>query len=402
MRGHARGVAPIGVVLVLCAACGNNGELFEDVLAGSAGGEPAMSAEPPPQSPPEAEPPEAEPPEAEEPSAEPPASDEPPSGEMPVAGELPRVDPEPALPEPEPEPIAEPSGPVIVSVSPENGARGVANDAPIVVRFSEPMDRPSTEAAYQSELVPSRSVVFSWNEDSTELGITPTEPLAYGEGSSAEEAEARRVSFFISASASSSEGEALDRPYEFSFALARRVSFVMPAVADRDKSGNYRSNDSYGAGACAQDELNMCVGDVRVGRQSEQYKGFISFELETALPEDAREVSVELRLALTGTSGNPFANLGSLLVEHVRFDEIGLDAFDAQPLDALGTMAAVDDAGTELRAEVSSALLADLEASQALSQYRLAFEDATDADAASDAIISALETQRLEVSFLIP
>lgn len=401
MTGHARGVAPIGVVLALCAACGNNGELFNDVLAGSAGGEPTPSTgEPTPEPAPE---PSLEPDPSEAgPLDEPTSSGQPTPGEMPIAGEIPRVEPEPSPPEGEPEPIPEPSGPVIVSVSPENGARGVENDAPIVLRFSEPMDRPSTEAAYQSELVPSRSVVFSWNEDSTQLDITPTEPLEYGEGSSAELAEARRVSFFISASAASREGEPLERPYEFSFSLSRRVSFVVPALADRGKSGNYRSNDSYGAGACAEDEPNMCVGDVRVGRQSAQYKGFISFELESALPEEAREVSAELRLALTGTSGNPFANLGSLLIEHVRFDEIGLDAFDAQPLDELGTMAAVDDAGSELSAEVSSALLADLQASQVLSQYRLAFEDATDADVASDAIISALDTQRLEVSFLVP
>lgn len=393
MRGHARGAMSIGIVLALCVACGNNGELFDDVLAGSTGGEPAPSADPDPQP----EPSVAEP---TGPGSEPPGPGGATSDETPVTGELPRVDPEP--PPPEPEPLPELSGPVIVSVSPEDGARGIDNDAPIVLSFSEPMDRPSTEAAYQSELVPSRSVVFSWNEASTELRITPSQPLEYGEGSSPELAEARRVSFFVSASASSSEGEPLDRPYEFSFSLSRRVSFDVLALADPVMSGNYRSNDSYGSGACAEDELNMCVGDVRVGRRSTQSKGFVSFALESALPEDARALSAELRLALTGTSGNPFGNLGSLLVEHVRFDEIGLDAFEAPPLDALGAMAAADDTGSELGAEVSSAFIADLEAARGLSQYRLAFEDPTDSDAASDAIVSALDTQRLRVSFLVP
>jgi Big-like domain-containing protein len=394
MRHHARGAASIGVVLALCvAACDGNGELFNDVLAGSASGEPAPSlAEPEP-----------EPARPEPAAVEPPSAGQPGPGEMPVAGEIPRVDPEPSEPSaPEPAPSPEPSGPVIVSVSPENGARGVENDTPIVLRFSEPMDRASTEAAYQSELVPSRSVVFAWSEDSTELAITPLEPLEYGVGSSAVEAEARRVSFFISASASSADAEPLDRPYEFSFSLLRRVAFVVPAIADRGKSGNYRSNDSYGTGVCAEDELNMCVGDVRVGRQSEQYKGFISFELGGALPPEARELTAELSIELTDTSGNPFAGLGDLLVEHVRFDEIGFDAFEAEPLDALGSMAAADDEGSALRAEVSAGVLADLEAASALSQYRLAFEEATDADVASDAIISALDTQRLEVSFLVP
>ena len=176
MRHHVRGAAPIGVVLALCvAACDGNGELFNDVLAGSASGEPAPSqAEPEPARPEPARP---------EPAAvEPPSAGQPGPGEMPVAGEIPRIDPEPSAPEPAPSP--EPSGPVIVSVSPENGARGVENDTPIVLRFSEPMDRASTEAAYQSELVPSRSVVFAWSEDSTELAITPSTPLEYGVGSS--------------------------------------------------------------------------------------------------------------------------------------------------------------------------------------------------------------------------
>lgn len=238
MRGQARVAAFSGVVLVLGAAgCGaRNGELFDEVLASPGIGEP--SSEPEPAAP-----------EPAAPIEEPPPSGDPTPGEAPLVGQIPRVIQPPAAPEPAP-PDDPPSevGPVIVAVSPEDGARGVANDAPLVLTFSEPMDQASTEGAYQSELVPSRSVVFSWNEDSTELTIAPGEPLEYGVGSAVELAEARRVSFFISASASSAAGEPLDRPYEFSFSLLRRVAFAVPALADRAMSGNYRSNDSYGTG----------------------------------------------------------------------------------------------------------------------------------------------------------
>ena len=394
MRGQARVAVLSGVVLVLCnAGCGaDNGKLFNDVLTGTDG----PSAEPPPAMPePETLPP--------TPPTSP--SGEPTPGEAPLAGQIPalvRPTPPSAPEEPPPAQPAAAAGPVIVSVSPEDGALGVENDAPIVLRFSEPMDRPSTEAAYQSELVPNRSVAFSWNEDSTELTITPSEPLEYGVGGSPELAEARRVSFFVSASAASAAGQPLDHPYEFSFSLLRQVAFSVPALADRGKSGNFRSNDSYGSGDCAEDEPNVCVGDQRVGRQNEQYKGFISFELDTALPADARQVAVALSLELSDTAGNPFAGLGSLVLEHVRFDEIGLDAFDADPLDTLGPIASAGAAGAVLGADVSGCVLDDLDAAESLTQYRLSFEAATDADNASDAIISALDTHRLDGSFLVP
>jgi len=387
-----------GVVLLLGAAgcAANNGELFtDDVVA--PGDEPSVDPEPAePEPEPAAAPadPEAPPgpsesgPDDDLPLTEPPSSPEP-DGEPPEVGP---GDVEPPAP----------AGPAIIAVSPEDGARGVSNDAPIVIGFSEPMDRASTEAAYQSELMPSRSVAFAWNESSTELTITPGEPVEYGVGEAPELAEARRVSFFISASATSADGQSLAQPYESSFSLLRQVVFAVAPLADRGLSGNYRSDDSYGAGACAEDESNMCVGDVRAGRQSDQYKGFISFEMAAALPADLVELQAELRFELSATAGNPFAGLGNLLLEHVSFGEIGLEAFDSEPLDVLGPIASAGDAGAEIRADVSASLLSDLSVSDALSQYRLAFEDATDADVNSDAIVSALETQRLDVSFLLP
>ena len=393
------------LVLGLCAsACSNNGTLFEDVPTVTSGADDA--GELPTMSPSDV-PDEAAPPASEEP-AEPPARGEFDGADLPLEGGI----PVPVQPSGEPEDDTEerppsPEGPFIVDVAPADGAVGVTADSRITLLFSEPMDRSATEAAYQSENLPSSAVTFEWNEDSTELTVVPLEPLAYDVAEDPELVQARRINYFVSASATSAAGSRLSQPYEFSFSLLRQVSFTVFAVQDRELSGNFRSNDTYGAGVCAENATNMCVGDVRVNGGSEQYKGFISFEL-SELPEAALSVSAVLGLDISSTSGNPFAGLGGLLLEHARFQAIDLDAFGADSVAELGLIADGGAAGTRVSADVSEAVLADLSsdamiaAGEGLSQYRLRFEDETDNDAQSDAIVSAWDTQTLDVSYLLP
>lgn len=379
--------------VALVSACGaDNGDLFPElVLPASAGGEPPAVApdEPSPDVVPD------------EPGAPAPPEDpsEAPGIDLPLDGQLPF----PARPSepggPAPAPPEKPAGPVVLSVSPEDGARGVRNDASIVLTFSEAMDRASTQAAYLSEVIPSNSVSFEWSEGDTVLSIVPSTPPAYASGADAELVEARRVAFFLSASASSQSGSPLARPYEFSYSLLRQVELSVFAIQDRDLSGSFRSNDTYGAGQCARDEVNMCVGDVRVAGSSQQMRGFISFEA-LPLPDEISQLSAELTLEITGMSGNPFGNLGGLVLEHLSFEAIGADAFGADALEEIGLIASDGGAGSQINADVSSALLAS--SGSELYQYRLRFEDATDGDNNSDAIVSAWDTQRLDVSYLIP
>jgi hypothetical protein len=398
MNRHTCRLAP-GLGFVLCvSACSNNGALFDDVpvLTSDTGDEPAQP------SPPAAA--------AEDPGLPPLPESSPGRGELdgvdlPFNGQVPLPVTPGSDSAPSPPGSQAPEGPVIVSVSPADGALGVSGDASIVIRFSEPMDREDTEAAYQSESVPSGSVSFAWSEDDTELTITSLEPLAYDVGEDPSSVQARRVSYFISASARSAGGRQLSQPYEYSFFLLRQVVFTAFAVEDRELSGNFRSNDTYGAGSCAFDEDSMCVGDVRVDGESEQYRGFISFELP-AVPGVPLELRADLGLEIASTSGNPFAGLGELLLEQVRFDAIGLEAFSAEPLSSLGGIAGAG--GTFISADVTAAVLSDLtsdetpEAGARLSQFRLRFEDATDGDRTSDAIVSAVDTIALDVTYLLP
>jgi len=392
------------LVFGLCAsACSNNGTLFEDVPVLTSDDDGELPMMPSPDLPDDLEPAPSEDP------VEPPGEGEFDGADLPFEGGIPA----PVLPDGEPDDGAEeqpppaPQGPFIVDVAPPDGAVGVSADSTITLTFSEAMDQSATEAAYQSENLPSSAVTFEWNEDSTELTVVPLEPLAYDVGEEPELVQARRINYFVSASATSAAGSRMSQPYEFSFSLLRQVAFTLFALQDRELSGNFRSNDTYGAGVCAENAINMCVGDVRVNGQSEQYKGFISFEL-SELPESASSVSAVLGLEISSTSGNPFAGLGGLLLEHTSFDAIDLDAFGADSVSELGLIADDGATGTRVSADVSEAVLSDLSSDEmltsgeGLSQYRLRFEDETDNDAQSDAIVSAWDTQTLDVTYLLP
>lgn len=399
-----RSLSRLAAGLCLAACSSNNGMLFDEE-PGTGDADMQGMAEPPadpaPSSDPPAMPPLGDPP-VDAPSDG--QSDEQPNDDdLPLTGAfpMPPVGSTPNPPETMEEPPApEPEGPVVVSVSPADGAVGVDNGQNIVITFSVPMDREATESAYQSESVPSGSVSFVWNDAGTELTIVPDAPLAYPVGDDPALVPSRRVSFFISASATDLEGRSLSVPFESSFSLLRRVELTLFALQDRDLSGSFRSNDTYGAGQCARAQINMCVGDVRVGNANAQYKGFISFEL-AELPEEAQSVSAELTLQITGMSGNPFGGLGGLVLEHASFDVIGAEAFSAQALDEMGLIANAGGTGTIVSADVASAFMAD-RSERSMTQYRLSFEDNTDGDNTSDAIVSAWDTQTIDVSYLIP
>jgi hypothetical protein len=305
----------------------------------------------------------------------------------------------PPAPPPPPAPPATPPGPTILSVSPTDGATGVTGDVKIVVVFSEPMAQTATEAAYQSEGLPSTQVTFAWSADGTQLTITPKAALAYPTGSDPATVPARRINFFISASATDLDGRGLAGPEEFSFDLLRQISTTLPAVQDRNLTGSWRSDDTYGIGQCARDQITICVGD---SGSNDQTKGFISFDLGS-LPAGIVGLSVAtLNLSVSARPGNPFNGLGALSLEHASFATIGPQAFDATALANIGNIATRGNAGAVIAADVRTAVAADLSASSALSQFRLHFETRSDDDDASDQIVSTWDTQSVALTYLVP
>lgn len=374
----------------LClAACGqSNGNLFD-------GDVPAPMDAPPAAEMTAAEPPAEPPPTVQE---TPPSPTETMRNDLPLTGDD-KPPPPPAMDKPPPPPELQPAGPRVVSVSPANGARGVSNDVQIVITFSVPMDEPKTEAAYQSEGIPSSSVSFSWNDEGTELTITPNDPLDYPSGSDPADVVSPPINLFLSTSAQDREGNHLQAPAESSFALLRQINVSLAAQQNRDLTGSWRSNDTYGQGDCARNQDTVCVGDNGTG--GIQLKGFMSFAL-AALPSDmARLQSARLNLQITQRAGNPFNGLGALTLDHAAFDAIGPEAFEADPLAALGRIATAGNAGTVLQVDVRNALAADV-GTRDRAQFRLAFEEVTNDNGNADALISSWDTQRIDVSYLIP
>jgi len=397
---------------LILAACGsNNGPLFEEVEA------PTDMMMPDDGNPPDTEPPPGDdgmPDDAEDTSSEPPNDEMPLDGETPVdegddevdGEEDDPPDMEPPVEEPPPEP--EPTGPTIIEVFPENGATGVDGETPIIITFSEPMNQAATEAAYQSEGIPSTGVSFAWNEDGTELTITPDEPLVYDSGPDPASVQALRYSFFISSSAEDLEGESLGDAAEFSFTVLREIEGIFSAVQDRDLTGNWRSDGTYGGpnanSNCSKDTTqNMCVGDAT---DNDGWRGFTTFDL-SVLPESmARLTGATLSFQVTSGDGTPFGNgnnaLGQLMVDRVSFDAIGVPAFTAPTTGVVGPITQPGVAvGSVLSLNVLSAVTADAEAG-GLAQFRLRFERSTDNRLDADVIRSDWDTHTLAVNYLIP
>jgi Bacterial Ig-like domain len=320
------------------------------------------------------------------------------NGDLPLTGQTPVTPPPPAVTPPPPVEM-QPAGPRIVSVSPADGARGVSNDVHIVITFSVPMNQARTEAAYQSEGVPSSGVSFSWNDAGTVLTITPDDPLDYPTGTDPDTVELRPINYFLSASAQDLDGQHLAAPAEFSFALLRQINVSLSAQQNRDLTGSWRSNDTYGLGDCARNQDTVCIGDSGTG--GIQYKGFISFDLSSLPTSMAQLSSARLNFQITQRPGNPFNGLGAFFLDHAAFEAIGPQAFQADPLAALGTIATNGNAGAVLQVDVRTALRADV-GTRSRAQFRLAFEEVTNNNGIADTLISSWDTQRIDVSYLIP
>lgn len=289
--------------------------------------------------------------------------------------------------------------PEIVSVVPENNAVGIGSETTIVINFSVGMNRTLTQAAYQSESLPSGSVDFSWNDASTQLTITPREPLQYSSGSDPDEVQARRVNFFVSASAEDAEGNAMTVTRESSFSLLREIRGELQAVQDRDLSGSYRSNDTYGGGQCSRDEVTICVGDSGTGDEV-SYRGFVTFDLDSVPALSGRLASAQLAFEVDDLEGEPFI-LGGLQVDHTEFDEIGLDAFNREALAQVAFIEDPEDEGFSFNIDVLEAFRADID-QRPRTQYRLSFEIINDEEEDFDAVVTTWDSHSLEYSFLIP
>jgi murein DD-endopeptidase MepM/ murein hydrolase activator NlpD len=129
----------------------------------------------------------------------------------------------PRLPAPElAEPTATPEPPAVVRFRPRDGWTDVSPWAAVSVRFTEPMDHASTEAAF-AVVVGEKSVAGAvrWAENDTVLVLQPKAALPYG----------ARVRLSVAAGASSRAGAALASAAAVSFTVAAKPAPPVPAAA---------------------------------------------------------------------------------------------------------------------------------------------------------------------------
>jgi hypothetical protein len=292
----------------------------------------------------------------------------------------------------------EESGPRVSSSVPADGATGVRRDISLSIAFTAPMDRASVEAAFTSGTLPATAHQFNWDSAGTLLNIALGEPLSYATGGDPNQVAALRYDYRLTSDAHDVQGRPLPET-QVTFWTLREISVALGAQPDPALTGNWRSDGIYGTDSCAQSGASMCLGDSSFGPNA-SYRGFASFDL-SALPSSVQELSqAQLELQLSSILGNPFAGLGPLAFEHVRFAAIGPDAFNAPALASLGGSSSAP-IGSTLRQSALDAARSDL-AGGVLSQYRFRFQSATDGDAATDLVFSNRTSARLRVSYLIP
>jgi hypothetical protein len=285
------------------------------------------------------------------------------------------------------------TAPTVISVSPENGDVGVAADTPLVIEFSERMDKAAAQAGYQSADIPAGEVTFDWNAEGTVLTVHPTNGLAYATGPDPATVSASIYSFTISSAAEDQAGNSLALPVTVEFSTLRQIEQTLTRTSSL--CGLVRSDTG-------QVGTSTWIGDT-LGNG--QYKGFTTMDI-APLPDDI--VSFEaatLRIdQVSSTLGDPYGDLGGQIdVFHVMFNQLGLAALSSPPLSGVGVLS-TDDIEEYKEISVLPQLIDDYEHRDERgnrSQYRLELPIVSDFDEQADVAIFHSQTSDLQVTYLI-
>lgn len=281
--------------------------------------------------------------------------------------------------------------PTLVSTSPVDGAVGVEGNKLIALQFSEPMDTASVEAAYHSEALPQSAVSFSWDVAKTTLSVVPAGGLAYAEGDI--DVAALAYDITIGDSATDLAGNPLAEPATTTFETLRHITQQVPAVPELT---GYLVNGTLGT------TNKIVVGDRKTVGEYE-VRGFMTFDI-TDVPDETEFESITVRSAQTDVVGDPSDGaLGALHLESVFYETIDLAAYN-YGADAPGAELVVGGGEVPVwTASVSALVLDDLanrEARDNLTQYRLRYIDGPDDDGVTDELTLSPEGTTLELVYL--
>ena len=196
--------------------------------------------------------------------------------------------------------------PKVLDVKPHAFEKGVKTDTKIVFKFSEPMDKESTEKAFYGEKF--GPLKYAWSDNDKTLTITPIKGFSYSDTD-----RAKAYVFLLETSASDKAGNKLDKETKVTFYTPRTLSTEIYSQKDLD---GYVTNASGGI-AVTQGEY-VEIGDI----DSNAYvRGFVSFKIK-ALPDDLVSIKkAELSMYQKIVLGKPYTEL-SLKNMHLRIAHI--------------------------------------------------------------------------------
>ena len=297
-----------------------------------------------------------------------------------------------------PDPIPD-VAPTVVAVDPPSGSR-VTEDVAIAIRFSEPMDPASVEAALG--FPGSAAPAFSWSPDGTEVTVSGTVP--YPEGSSAQQVEPADFEVELAAAAADQSGDSLDGVLTLQYTLRyRRITQAFPF--SQTLSGNcfLPCSGTWTWVVSGENSSDTTVTN----------RGFLTIPFN--LPADISVEAAVLHTEVEAMTGNPFGELGDLLVDDVLYDAIDDNSLYARAngLGALLTEAQHPGVGTTASFDLTDAFADDYEhraERSSRTQLRLRFlhdspedpsYDSYHADGNQDVVRLLRDETRLRVTYLI-
>jgi Bacterial Ig-like domain len=259
-----------------------------------------------------------------------------------------------------PPPIVTPVAPKLLSSSPNDAAVSVDKQNFVLqVVFDKAMDTTATQAAFQSSDLKTTGASFAWSGDKKTLSITPSAALEYATVAASTEA-AKVYTYGFTNAAKDGEGAALAAVTR-TFKTKRNLSKTLEI--DDAVSGTvvYWDNKCLTPTHPVKTAENYHATEIQVGdtkhisltgkelTPGNQYKGFAGFNL-AGLPAGTTWDSAKLVLVQAHVFNKPFANLGTLQVQHIGFQaggDFGIDsakfaAYTDAALSTVGTISGAD------------------------------------------------------------
>jgi hypothetical protein len=282
----------------------------------------------------------------------------------------------------------------------------VKSDADIVLTFSEPMNMPSVEAAYQSNDLPAAQADFSWTSDSTVLRIHPKSPLVYADVTDSS-ASAHRYAYTIAETATDLAGNHLaslpgTTAVEVAFTTLRHVTQVLPL-----KSGAaITATQTPLGGVTVATRCDVAGSYVSAGddEQNDALLSLVSFDLSSVPASGVTWQSATLTSSLGVSGANPYVDgrLGKLHALSTIIDPELLTWTSA--LTDLGLFATYASQ-TDARLDVQTAVVSDYTDRVARgnrSEYVFRFDLETDANDAKSTARLNCENILLTLEYLAP